>query len=68
MAWIADNAATIIVLLAVLTAVFFIVRSWVKNKGLGCDGCSSECSHCKGDCPSVSFELTEEQKERLAKM
>ena len=68
LSWIAANGATIAVLLVLAAVVFLIVRSWVRNKGLGCDGCSSDCSTCKGECHVKPIELTEEQKAKLAKM
>ena len=62
MAWIVGNGTTIVVLLAVLTVVYLIIRSMIRNKGVGCDGCSGECSGCKGACPTKPIELTEEQR------
>ena len=65
MAWIMGNGTTIVVLLIVLTVVCLIVRSMVRNKGLGCDGCSGECAGCKGACPAKPIELTADQRARL---
>ena len=68
MAWLLENDVTIIVLVILAMIVFLIVRGWIRNKGLGCDGCSSDCSTCKGECHVKPIELTEEQKERLKKL
>ena len=45
LAWIADNIASIVLLLAVVAMVFFLVRSKIKERkqgscGCGCEGCS----------------------------
>ena len=44
LAWIADNIASIVLLLAVVAMVFFLVRSKIKERkqgscGCGCEGC-----------------------------
>ena len=65
MAWIVGNGTTIVVLLAVLTVVYLIIRSMIRNKGLGCDGCSGECAGCKGACTAKPIKLTDEQRARL---
>ena len=55
LAWIADNIASIVLLLAVVAMVFFLVRSKIKERkqgscvcGCGCSGCSSYAGHKKG--------------------
>ena len=68
MALITGSGVTVIVLLVVLTVVCLIVRSWIRNKGLGCDGCTQDCSCCKGECPAKPIELTDEQKARLKQL
>ena len=39
LAWIADNIASIVLLLAVVTMVFFLVRSKIKERKQGSCGC-----------------------------
>lgn len=44
--WISENAGTLLVGLAVLTAIVFVVRKLYENKkngkcGCGCDTCSA---------------------------
>ena len=68
MEWLALNGSTAVVLLIVLTVVCLIVRSMIRNRGLGCDGCSGGCTGCKGECPAKPIELTEEQKAKLKDM
>ena len=36
--------------------------SMIRNKGLGCDGCSGECAGCKGACTAKPIKLTDEQR------
>lgn len=51
--WIAENLASIILLLVVAAILFFLVRSKIKQRkkgacGCGCEGCSGCCSMNKG--------------------
>jgi hypothetical protein len=53
LAWIADNIASIVLLLAVVAMVFFLVRSKIKERkqgscGCGCEGCSGCAAQKKG--------------------
>ena len=48
LAWIADNIASIVLLLAVVAMVFFLVRSKIKERKQGSCGCGCEgCSGCE---------------------
>ncbi len=51
--WIADNIASIVLLLLVASIVFFLLRSRIKQRkqgscGCGCEGCSGCAAHKKG--------------------
>ena len=53
MSWIAENIASIVLLLAVILIVFFLVRSKIKERkqgscGCGCAGCNGCAGHKKG--------------------
>ena len=53
LAWIADNIASVVLLLAVVAMVFFLVRSKFKERkqgscGCGCEGCSGCAAQKKG--------------------
>ena len=53
LAWIADNIASIVLLLAVVAMVFFLVRSKIKERkqgscGCGCEGCSGCTAQKRG--------------------
>ena len=39
----------VIVCLIITTAVFFVVKSLLKNKG-GCKGCGGKCNGCGSSC------------------
>ena len=51
LAWIADNAATIIAGAAVLIAVGIAVFSLVRQKKSKKGGCIGNCASCGGCCP-----------------
>lgn len=51
LAWIADNAATLIAAAAVLILVGIAVFSLVKQKKSGKGGCTGNCASCSGCCP-----------------
>ena len=51
LAWIADNAATIITIAAVLIAVGIAVFSLVRDKKSAKGGCTGNCASCGGCCP-----------------
>ncbi len=51
LAWIADNAATIIAGAAVLIAVGIAVFSLVRQKKSKKGGCTGNCASCGGCCP-----------------
>ena len=71
MAWLAQNGSSLVVLLILVAIVGAILRSMIKNKTLGCDGCSGECAGCgaacgpSGTCPTFNIELTAEQQAEL---
>ena len=52
-AWIMENLASIVLLLAVAAIVFFLIRSKIKERkqgscGCGCEGCSGCAAQKKG--------------------
>ena len=51
LAWIADNAATIIAAAAVLALVGIAVFSIVKQRKSKKGGCTGNCASCGGCCP-----------------
>ena len=53
MTWLADNVASVGVLLAVLLLIALLIRSLIKSKKSGNSSCSS-CQGCAmaGKCPS----------------
>ncbi len=51
--WIADNIASIVLLLLVASIVFFLLRSRIKQRkqgscGCGCEGCRGCTAHNRG--------------------
>ncbi len=51
--WLAENLASIVLLLVVAAIVFFLVRSKIRQRkqgtcGCGCEGCSGCAAHNKG--------------------
>ena len=52
--WLASNWINIVVIALVGVAVFFAVRSLIKNKKAGKSSCGCNCSHCamSGKCHS----------------
>ncbi len=53
--WIAENLASIVLLLVVAAIVFFLIRSKIRERkqgtcgcGCGCEGCSGCAAHNKG--------------------
>jgi hypothetical protein len=52
--WLASNWINIVVIALVGVAVFFAVRSLIKDKKAGKSSCGCNCSHCamSGKCHS----------------
>lgn len=52
--WLASNWVNILVIALVAIAVFFAVRSMIKDKKAGKSSCGCNCSHCAmaGKCHS----------------
>ena len=48
MSWIAENIASIVLLLAVIVIVFFLVRSKIKEQKQGSCGCGYGCAGRSG--------------------
>ncbi|MBR1757610.1 MAG: FeoB-associated Cys-rich membrane protein [Lachnospiraceae bacterium] len=51
--WLAENLASLVLLLVVAAIIFFLVRSKLKKHkngacGCGCEGCSGCAAHKKG--------------------
>ena len=49
-AWIAENAATVIAIAAILIVVGFAVFSLVKDRKRGSGGCTGNCATCGMGC------------------
>lgn len=46
--WIAENLASIVLLLVVAAIVFFLIRSKIRERKQGSCGCSCGCEGCSG--------------------
>ena len=54
--WIAENSASMVLLLVVAAIVFFLLRSRIREHKQGSCGCG--CSGCTKECPVRQEEKT----------
>ncbi len=47
LAWLAENAATILIAAALAVLVFFIVRGLIRGNVKACGDCGGGCSACQ---------------------
>lgn len=47
-AWICENAGTIVLSAGMLAVVGLILRSLIRDKKAGKSSCGGNCAHCKG--------------------
>lgn len=47
-AWICENAGTIVISTGMLAVIGLILRSLIRDKKAGKSSCGGNCAHCKG--------------------
>ena len=44
--WLAENAGTIVITMALVIIVFLVIRGMVRDRRAGKSSCGNACAHC----------------------